>query len=766
MTKEEPSMAMSEGTQALPRRGAFSGIQGYLIGLILLALIPVLLSHVYFSYDRYRQRKGDLIQANLDIARVVAKNFETFIESVLRSERVAGLAFASRQPIADEDRDHLLDAFQGANPEVRSLFWVSPKGLIIASSLRSYVGFDISDRSFYRDIVAGKDWGVSELITGKATGKPAFTISCGIRNEKGELLGIVAASIEPDRLDSVVGVNRSEGGGTSIVDNKGMLIYRYPPIQPTWEERNWLRLYPSLFQEALSGKEAVKTVFATYDRKMRIAAVTPIPSVGWVASAGQWEREALWPVVLDTLESGGVVLLIALASSFLAFALSRKISASINVLRNHAFDLGRGGAESPVTASGPAELKDLADALNKMAEEMRSREEALRLSEEKFATAFANNPAAVQMSRLEDGQLLDVNHTWVALSGYSREEAIGHSARKMRIWPTPEAAARFVRELREKGSLHGWEQEFFRKSGDVYLAELSAQVLTVRGEKLILSTFVDITSRKQMEKELSRSRDELDLRVRERTAELEKANTELGRYNTRLVALNKELQDFAFIASHDLQEPLRKVVTFGNLLAERCGASLDETSRDYLGRMQNAAMRMRNLLGSLLEYSRVTTRVKPMEETEIRKCVEEALSNLEVLAKEKNARVQVGDLPKVGADPVQMTELFQNLIGNALKFHRQGEVPCVKVYARLRDEQGVHEIRVEDNGIGFEEKYVDQIFLPFQRLHGRSSVYEGVGMGLAICKKIVEHHGGEITATSEWGKGSTFIVRLPAERKV
>ena len=268
----------------------------------------------------------------------------------------------------------------------------------------------------------------------------------------------------------------------------------------------------------------------------------------------------------------------------------------------------------------------------------------------------------------------------------------------------------------------------------------------------VLGLSMDITERKRGEEELRRSRDELEQRVRERTAELE--------------VRNKDLQNFAFIASHDLQEPLRKVKSFGDLLTARCGASLDETAKDYLGRMQNAALRMRTLLDSLLEYSRVTTKVKTMKETQIRKSVEEALSNLEILIKGKNAHIEVGDLPTVTADRVQMIQLFQNLIGNAVKFHRQGEAPYVKVYARLKDENGAYEIRVEDNGIGFEEKYLDQIFLPFQRLHGRSSGYEGVGMGLAICKKIVERHGGEITATSESGKGSTFIVTLPGQRKV
>jgi PAS domain S-box-containing protein len=256
----------------------------------------------------------------------------------------------------------------------------------------------------------------------------------------------------------------------------------------------------------------------------------------------------------------------------------------------------------------------------------------------------------------------------------------------------------------------------------------------------------------------NRSREELQIAYNE----LEKANAELARYNRQLQVLNQELQDFAFVASHDLQEPLRKVKTFASMLAAKLGGSLDEVTDDYLKRMQMATARMQNLLNSLLAYSRVTTEGDPIQETDLGECVKEALSDLEIMIKEKSACVEVADLPTLRANRVQMVQLFQNLIGNALKFSREGETPLVRIYAReLRDS---YEIYVEDNGIGFDREYLEKIFLPFQRLHGRSSEYGGVGMGLAICKKIVERHGGRITARSETGKGSIFIVTLSKGR--
>jgi light-regulated signal transduction histidine kinase (bacteriophytochrome) len=230
--------------------------------------------------------------------------------------------------------------------------------------------------------------------------------------------------------------------------------------------------------------------------------------------------------------------------------------------------------------------------------------------------------------------------------------------------------------------------------------------------------------------------------------------------------MNQELQDFSFIASHDLQEPLRKVRTLGDMVAARSGDSLDEVSRDYIKRMQPALEKMQQLLDSLLVYSRVTTVTEPKKKTDLRKSVEAALSNLELLIAENNARVEVGELPLVDADEQQMVQLFQNLIGNAVKFKKKGEIPRIKIYTqKAKNANGFYNIYVEDNGTGFEERYLDKIFLPFQKLYSRSSDYPGVGMGLAICKKILARHGGQITATSEAGKGSTFMFTLPYEKK-
>lgn len=235
------------------------------------------------------------------------------------------------------------------------------------------------------------------------------------------------------------------------------------------------------------------------------------------------------------------------------------------------------------------------------------------------------------------------------------------------------------------------------------------------------------------------------------------------RQRQELARSNEELQQFAFIASHDLQEPLRKIIAFGDRLQVTCSENISSQGLDYLQRMQNAAGRMQTLIEDLLTLSRVTTRAQPFVRVNLTQIVQEVLSDLEIRIQQTQANIEIGELPTINADPLQIRQLLQNLIGNALKFHRHSVPPVVSIYSQeleVEEDQRWCQIIIQDNGIGFDEKYLDRIFNVFQRLHGRSE-YEGTGMGLAICRKIIERHRGKINAKSELGKGTSFIVTLP-----
>jgi len=264
----------------------------------------------------------------------------------------------------------------------------------------------------------------------------------------------------------------------------------------------------------------------------------------------------------------------------------------------------------------------------------------------------------------------------------------------------------------------------------------------------------DLRRRKQAAKELAEARDNLEEKVMVRTLELEQSN--------------RELNEFAFIASHDLQEPLRKIQVFGDRLRQKSNSQLDNAALDYLDRMQNAAKRMHRLINDLLAFSRVSNNQGAIETVDLNLIVKEMLSDLEGSIDHYGGHVQTRSLPVVIADPLQMLQLFQNITSNALKFHRPAVSPEVSIiwqnetsFEAGQATEKFYEIAITDNGIGIDQQYIDKIFVPFQRLHGKSE-YEGTGIGLAVCRKIVERHNGYIRVmAAPSGQGTVFIIGLP-----
>lgn len=248
--------------------------------------------------------------------------------------------------------------------------------------------------------------------------------------------------------------------------------------------------------------------------------------------------------------------------------------------------------------------------------------------------------------------------------------------------------------------------------------------------------------------------------------EIELTTEKMVEYTRKLERSNRELVDFAYVASHDLQEPLRKIEAFGDRLVKKYLSVLPEEGQMFVNRMQSAASRMRQLINDLLSYSRVTTAANPFAKVSLKDVMSGVLSDLQIRIEETNATVEVADLPVIEADSLQMRQLFQNLIGNALKFRKEGVDPAVKISVEPADPSALEipgpavTITVSDNGIGFDQQFKEQIFVIFQRLHSRSE-YEGTGIGLATCRKIVERHQGLIDAIGVPGEGSTFKITVP-----
>lgn len=369
-----------------------------------------------------------------------------------------------------------------------------------------------------------------------------------------------------------------------------------------------------------------------------------------------------------------------------------------------------------------------------------------------------------------DGKILRANQQAERMFGHPSGSLVGRSIESL----IPARFADRHAALRQgyAGTPHarqmgdGLELYALRRDGREFPVEVALGPVRVGELRQVICIVRDITERKAAEQALRRAHDLLEQRVRERTADLSRANQLLGQYTAQLERSNRDLQDFAFVASHDLQEPLRKIQAFGERLKGR-SEGLDAQAQDYLARMQNAAVRMQVLIQDLLDYSRVTTKAQPFRLVPLGAVLHDVLSDLELRIEQGGAIVETGDLPTVQADPTQMRQLLQNLLSNALKFRHPERSLRIRVYARTvpaAAKSGASvELFVEDNGIGFEPQYAERIFGLFQRLHGRTE-YEGSGVGLAICRKIVERHGGTCTATGVLGQGATFTVSLPVRQ--
>lgn len=388
-----------------------------------------------------------------------------------------------------------------------------------------------------------------------------------------------------------------------------------------------------------------------------------------------------------------------------------------------------------------------------------------------FTRSVTDNIAEGIYAVDQTGKTTMVNPAAERLLGYSASEMLGRDMHELVHFQHADRThfkkenCPLLRVIHTGQSMRADDDSFTRKDGSIFPVAYASTPL-IEDDRVVgaVVAFHDITNQKAAEAALRRSRDELEQLVDARTAALQSAASELQAANVRLELSNRELQDFASVASHDLQEPLRKIQAFGDRLSTTNASTLSADGQDYLKRMLNAAGRMQTLINDLLSFSRITTKAQPFSKVDLAQIARDVLGDLETAIERAGATVSLDPLPTVEADPIQMRQLLQNLIGNALKFHKPGVAPIVRIGAEIPSDNQTCEIHVADNGIGFDEKYLDRIFNVFQRLHSRAA-YEGTGIGLAVCRKIAERHGGSITARSKTGGGATFIVTLPMQHE-
>lgn len=360
---------------------------------------------------------------------------------------------------------------------------------------------------------------------------------------------------------------------------------------------------------------------------------------------------------------------------------------------------------------------------------------AQKLAEAKFRIAVEASPSGIIMVD-PSGIILLVNSELERLFGYSREELVGRSFENLVPERFRATHAKFVAEFGKSPTPRrmGAQRDLscLRKDGTEFPAEIGLNPVQSSSGPLVLAAVVDISERKRAEAAIA-------------------AHAELLRRS------NAELEQFAYVASHDLQEPLRMVASYTQLLADRYAGKLDPRADKYIRYTMDGAKRMQTLVRDLLTYSRISTEKRPSHPVDSKVVLEDVLERLSPAIEDTGADIVVGALPQVDSDESELGQVFQNLVSNALKFRSDRPVR-VEIAARPKDDGWV--FSVADNGIGIDPRYHDRVFQMFQRLHERGK-YEGSGIGLAIAKKIVERHGGAIWVESAIGQGSTFYFTMP-----
>ena len=354
-----------------------------------------------------------------------------------------------------------------------------------------------------------------------------------------------------------------------------------------------------------------------------------------------------------------------------------------------------------------------------------------------------------------EGRIRIVNDALCTLLGYGREEIVGQPLERI-LQPARGQASRSgaLLALAGRGGIQDQEMEFRLKDGRAVPMSLAGSAMRDKEGQI---TGLVLVARDQRER-LQLLQDAARVyAARDKAQELGEAYDQLESQRIELERSNAELQQFAYVASHDLQEPLRMITSYLQLLQRRYEDDLDSQAHEFIGFAVDGARRMRALILALLDYSRVDTHARSHEPTDLNKVVAQATGNLREATRESGAGITFDPLPTVAADEAQLVQLFQNLLGNAIKFRRD-VAPEIHISASRDDDRWV--IAHRDNGIGISEEYRARIFDIFQRLHTRDE-YPGTGIGLAICKKIVELHGGEIWVESEDGAGTTFLFSFP-----
>ncbi|MEW6333824.1 MAG: ATP-binding protein [Thermodesulfobacteriota bacterium] len=648
-----------------------------------------------------------------------------------------------------------LRLWTGLNKHFRSFMLIEPEsGRIIASTDPGNEGKFVEDRLYF--ISGRKSPYVQNPYYDIATQTPVMTGSTPVISADRRLLAVLAGHLNIDELDQIV----ARRTGLAVTDEAFLVNTSHLFVtQPRFVADSAI-LKRGIYSEAVKRGLAGNSGVLSADDYRGIPAITVyrwLPKRELCLIVKIDEAEALapsrrfgWTILLF----GGFLLLLA---SVIAFGLARTISRPLLALKEGAARFGRGERNLHLPVSSEDEIGQLTREFNTMAASLAEKEYTLRVhaeqleqmvvsrtaeltrseallreSEQKFRSLIEDAPDAIYVHA--DYRYVYLNPAAVKLFGAASADQLIGSAILERYDPGLHEQIRERMRLlyEERRKSLASERFYHRLDGTTVPVEIRAVPIRYDGRNAALTFVRDITERRRAEQELKR------------------AVTDLERSN-------RDLEQFAYVASHDLQEPLRMVSSYTELLARHYEGRLDEKARKFIDYARDGAVRMQALINDLLMYSRIGTRGRPPEAVDTHALLGEAHRNLAAQIEENRAIITNDGLPTVRADASQLVQVFQNLISNAIKYQGEG-APHIHVAAREDGQEWVFSVR--DNGIGIEKQYAERVFVIFQRLHTRQE-YPGTGIGLALCKRIVERHGGRIWFASEPGSGTTFFFTIP-----
>ena len=602
-----------------------------------------------------------------------------------------------------------------------------------------------------------------------AEGEPVTHISTPVLNPEGIVVAVLVGHVDIAELSRIMAEHRGLSASleTYLVNQSNLLI-----TESRFEEEAAFR--KSIFTEGveacLQGQNG-QGIYEDYRGVEVVGIYRWLPEWGMCILTEQDESEAFAPVMSVGNAIWGVGVGVMIIGALVGFLSARGITQPLRKLKKGVQTFGEGNLDVRIQLDTQDEIGEVASTFNDMAsnlkksyqenerlieelqgwskqlekqveeqtaelkkeiEERKRMEEILRASEEEFREIFnATSDALILLD--QKGHIVRVNDTVSQLYGYGEDELLAMNPLELIHTDYHHTFEKFIADISSRGEFSG-ETVDVKKTGETFFTDVRGTTVRFQGEEYILAAIRDVTERTEAE-----------MKLEETMQELERSN--------------EELQRFAYVASHDLQEPLRMVSSYLQLLERRYGDLLEGDAREFIDYAVDGAVRMKQLINDLLTYSRVNTHGKEFKQVAMDKVMDSVLSNLQILIAETEAQISWDPLPDIIGDPSQLRQLFQNLIHNAIKF-RGENIP--KIHVSARHEKAGWIFSVEDNGIGIDEKYQERVFVIFQRLH-TSDEYQGTGIGLAVSKRIVTRHGGNIWFESSPGEGTTFYFSIPDE---